>query len=108
MSRAAAEVQGIISLAADMGRAWKGHILADSSSALAIVARRGAGKLRHINITHLWLQELEKRKDNPMEFSKVDGTDNPADALTKYLDKKGVERYLEVSGHRILGGRAST
>ena len=52
MSRAAAQTLGLISLAADFGERLKGHILADSSSALAVVARRGAGKLRHINITH--------------------------------------------------------
>ena len=60
MSRAAAEVLGIVNLVNDLGKRLTGHILADSSSALAIVARRGAGKLRHININHLWLQELEK------------------------------------------------
>ena len=53
MSKAAAEVIGIISLAKDLGAKMTGHLLSDSSSALAIVARRGAGKLRHINILSL-------------------------------------------------------
>ena len=108
MSKAAAEVIGIISLAKDLGAKLTGHLLSDSSSALAIVARRGAGKLRHINISHLWLQELEKRREDPMRFSKVDGSDNPADALTKYLDREKVTRYLNGTGHRITEGRAMT
>jgi len=42
--------------------------MADSSSALAVVFKRGAGKLRHININHLWLQEVEKRDKDPVVF----------------------------------------
>lgn len=87
MSKAAAEMLGCASMAKDLGQNLKGQVLADSSSALAVVARRGVGKLRHINITHLWLQELEKRREDPVKFSKVDGSDNPADMLTKYLAK---------------------
>ena len=59
MSKAAAEIIGICSMAKDLGYHLVGHIMADSSSALAVVAKRGAGKLRHININHLWLQEIE-------------------------------------------------
>ena len=68
----AAEVLGLVNLARDLGDTLSGHILADSASALAVVARLGAGKLRHININHLWLQELEKRKEDPVKFDKVE------------------------------------
>ena len=108
MSKTAAEVLGVANLARDLGRELSGHILADSSSALAVVVRRGAGKLRHININHLWLQELEKRQVDPVKFGKIDGTDNPADSLTKYLDKELVKSYLAWSGHKIVEGRATT
>ena len=108
MSKAAAEILGIANLANDLGNRLTGHLMADSSSALAVVAKRGAGKLRHININHLWLQELEKRAKDPVKFGKVEGTDNPADALTKYLDAKLIQRYFEVTGHRIVAGRASS
>ena len=107
MSKAAAEILGIVNLASDLGKRLTGHLFADSSSALAVVARRGAGKLRHININHLWLQELEKRAVDPVKFGKVDGTANPADALTKYLDQRLVQRYFEYTGHRLELGRAS-
>ena len=108
MSKVAQELLGLISLAEDLGGGMTAEILADSASALAVVARRGAGKLRHINIAHLWLQELEKRKDNPVCFSKVPGTANPADALTKYLTRQDVSRYLEATGHKLVEGRAAT
>ena len=108
MSKAAAEILGITSLAKDLGKIKTGQIFADSASALAVVARRGAGKLRHININHLWLQEIEKREKDPVKFEKIDGTDNPADAQTKYLDKQLIEKYLKWSGHRIASGRAKS
>ena len=107
MSKTAAEILGISSLARDLGRNLSGRIFADSASALAVVARRGAGKLRHININHLWLQELEKRENDPVKFDKIDGTDNPADMLTKYLNSKLIRNYMIWSGHYMIDGRAN-
>ena len=106
MSKVAQELLGLMSLAEDLGDTMTGEILADSASALAVVARRGAGKLRHINIAHLWLQELEKRREKPVQFVKVPGTAKPADALTKYLSCQDVGRYIQATGHRLVSGRA--
>ena len=53
----AAEMIGIGSLAADLGRDLKVVMYADSSAAIAIAKRRRAGKLRHINIGLLWIQD---------------------------------------------------
>ena len=36
-------------------------VYADSSAALAVADRKGSGKLRHINLRVLWLQEKEAR-----------------------------------------------
>ena len=41
----------------DIGVESRGDVYADSSDALAIAKRKGAGKLRHINISCLWIQE---------------------------------------------------
>ena len=38
-------------------------IYADSSAALAIAKRKGAGKLRHINVASLWIQERQDTKE---------------------------------------------
>ena len=46
----AAEMLGVASMAADLGEDLKVVMYADSSAAIAISKRRGAGKLRHINI----------------------------------------------------------
>ena len=56
---------------------------ADSSAAIAITDRQGAGKLRHINVSLLWVQEKSKGKE--IDFVKVKGELNPADLMTKGL-----------------------
>ena len=58
-------------------------VYADSSAALAIADGKGSGKLRHISIRMLWIQEKERRSE--IETRKVKGEINPADLFTKYL-----------------------
>ena len=40
-----------------------GVALGDASAALAIVARRGLGKLRHLDTNYLWIQEKATKGD---------------------------------------------
>ena len=56
------ELIGLMSLARDLNCNLHGRVWADSSAALAIVKRSGAGKLWHINISLLWVQEQQKLK----------------------------------------------
>ena len=50
------------SMMADWGRAKKGTLYADSSAALGIAKRKRAGKLRHIKMNTLWVQEVQDRE----------------------------------------------
>ena len=60
----------------------------DSSAAKSFVNRRGLGKMRHLEIRDLWLQEeVDKGR---LEVSKVRGDQNPADLMTKVLSIKEV------------------
>ena len=49
MVKGSAELLGLRSLMMDLGRDSSGVVYADSSAALAIAKRKGAGELRHIN-----------------------------------------------------------
>ena len=55
--KCSAELLGARSLLKYFGVDCGGVVYADSSAALAIAKRKGAGKLRHININCLWIQE---------------------------------------------------
>ena len=81
--RAATEAIGMTQLAEGWGLSFDARVLVDSSAALAVTARRGNGKLRHVRIGHLWVQE--KAADDEVQFCKVAGTLNPADLCTKHL-----------------------
>ena len=104
MVKLTAEVMGVLSMAKDWGEDMKGRVFADSSAALAISNRKGSGKLRHINIGLLWIQEKEAKED--VQFEKVDGKMNPADLMTKNLGRERSEQHANRLGQRIADGRA--
>ena len=78
-----AESMGIKAMTRDWGRDMSGLLFADSSAALAIAKRKGAGKLRHIHVSALWIQDVQDREGTV--FTKILGTENPADLMTNYL-----------------------
>ena len=84
--KCSAELLGIRSMLKDFGMDSSGVVYADSSAALAITKRKGAGKLRHININCSWIQERVEEKQ--LELRKVLGTNNPADMMTKHLARQ--------------------
>ena len=81
--RATTEAIGIAQLADSWGVGATASVFVDSSAALAIVARRGNGKLRHVKVGHLWVQETAAAGE--VMYRKVRGECNPADLMTKHL-----------------------
>ena len=79
--RASAETMGLKSMYKNLGTHINGVVLGDASATLAIVARRGLGKLRHLDTHYLWIQEKAAKGD--LNFKKVAGFDNGADLFTK-------------------------
>jgi len=106
MTKGASQALGIISLAADFGIVLSGMIHCDAAAALGIVNRQGLGKLRHVNVRYLWLQE--KVKDKELEVVKVPGADNPADLFTKHLDAATMWKHVTKLGFHAAEGRAGT
>ena len=47
----------------DLGTHMNGVVMGDASAALAIVARRGLGKLRHLDTNNLWIQAKAAKGD---------------------------------------------
>ena len=78
-------------------------IKSDASAAIAIAIRRGLGKVRHIEVCQLWLQEKVRRGD--IRVVKVGTHENAADALTKYVSRSVMNMHLEVTGQAPRSGR---
>ena len=57
-----------------------------------IAFRKGLGKVRHIEVCQLWLQE--KVRKGVIKLIKIKGTENPADLLTKYLGNEVLQGHL--------------
>ena len=76
----------------------------DATAAKGILERSGISKIRHIDVNNLWLQEQCARKVVPA--IQVDGTDNPADLLTKHLNVAVIERHLKFLDIRFQEGRS--
>ena len=81
--KTAGEALGVKALLEDLG--WETHvkIFLDSSAAKSIASRTGLGRVRHVDVKYLWVQEAVKT--GKIMVAKIFGTDNPADALTKPL-----------------------
>ncbi len=106
MCKLSAELLGVLSMLKDLGESKTGTVLADSTAALAIADRKGSGKLRHINIRLLWIQERKNKEELTSE--KVLGTENPADLLTKPLPRLEIDGHLKRIGLSRATGRAET
>ena len=104
MTKATAELLGLLHMVRDLGRRMKGVVYADSSAALAIADRKGSGKLRHINIRMLWIQEKQDRGE--VELRKIQGAVNPADLLTKHVPANRLQDLSRRLAQYPKAGRA--
>ena len=94
---------GIRNMLRDLGIKVKIQISTDASAAKGITARRGAGKIRHIEVSQLWIQD--KVRSGEIIMKKVGTTENLADALTKHVTAEELNYHLAHTGQVIMPGR---
>ena len=93
-----------MSLLEDFGVEVSATVHTDASAAIGIVRRAGLGKLRHLNVRYLWLQDKVREED--FELLKVPGLANPAGLMTKHLSRVDAYRHLASLGMHFGSGRA--
>ena len=76
----------------------------DASAAIGIVQRTGVGKVRHIDVGILWIQQ--NQKNGEVEVQKINGKLNPADVFTKHVPGDVMWRHLKSIGFENREGRA--
>ena len=86
------------------GRHVQVEVYVDSSAALAITARKGNGKLRHVRVSELWIQEVAN--DGTIAYKKVAGTQNAADLMTKHVTAAVAKDHIDRMNMRVESGRA--
>ena len=101
-----AEALGFQSTARDLGWKYSLTVHSDASAAIGIARRHGLGKVRHLDVTDLWVQEQVRSKVvNP---AKIAGDLNPADALTKYVERPILIKALKTMNLTRMEDRVST
>ena len=93
-------------IAKDLGVDVGLTVLADSSAAIGICRRTGIGKVRHLAVGQLWVQERVRSGD--YELRKHPGAQNPADLLTKAVNAELISRHTAYAGLRWEPGRPAT
>ena len=99
------EALGIQSWGLDLGLTMQVRIHADSAAAIGICRRSGIGRVRHLAVGQLWVQEGLRRGD--FTLFKVQGDRNPADILTKCVPREVLDRHLSKLGLHRTDGRAA-
>ena len=92
MVKAAGVALGMRAIMEDLGHRKGIRLKTDASAAKGISARKGLGKIRHLEVSQLWLQD--KVANGEVCVQKVDGTANKADALTKHVTREELERHM--------------
>ena len=94
---------GARSVLRDLGHKVRVCVMTDSSAAKGMASRKGLGKVRHVEVNQLWVQQ--KVGSGELELSKVEGVNNLADALTKHVEHEGIQKHLEGTRQWLADGR---
>jgi len=94
---------GIKNMMADLGVDLGLEVKTDASSAKGIASRKGIGKVRHIEVCQLWLQD--KVRLGEIVITKVGGKDNAADALSNPLAADEIAKHQKTLDQTNEEGR---
>ena len=100
------EARGVANVVEDMTGKEVGKIgvYTDASAAIGMTQRKGSGKVRHIVVGMLWIQQ--HCKTGKVEVKKVAGKSNPADIFTKGVPAEVTWGHMKAMGFENREGRA--
>ncbi|CAE8617204.1 unnamed protein product [Polarella glacialis] len=81
-----------------LGDALPVRAYTDSTACQGVVSRLGLGKLKHVEVRFLWLQEAARTRN--LELLKLNTRENVADMLTKGLQPTQFEHLRDLVGLR--------
>ncbi len=104
--KSASQAIGLQSMQNDINVSLSGiEIKTDASAAIGIASRRGLGRVRHIEVAQLWIQE--KVAQGKLKLIKVPGQVNLADACTKHVPNDILLYHCEHTMQHAQPGRHS-
>ena len=100
--KASAEGLGAVYMAREMGEKIGLEVLTDSSAARGVIQRSGSGRIKHLQVKQLWVQECESRDE--LIISKLPREYNVADLLTHHYSES---EWQSLSEHLCVERRPS-
>ena len=94
---------GIAGVLSDLGVNLRVAVSSDSSAAKGIANRRGIGKVRHIELSELWVQDQVAK--GRITVYKIDGSENSSDSLTKHSCSERIAQTMRHCNQHIVSGR---
>ena len=98
--KGSAEAIGMQSILGDMGIRVRITIYTDSSAAKGTASRIGIGKVKHLDVGWLWIQESVRK--GQIQLKKIDGRINPGDLMTKPKSAAEAIRLSELTGYSLV------
>ena len=100
MNEGASRGLGLQSMMQELGIEVKLFLMTDSAAAKSFSSTRGLGRMRHVEVKDLWLQDLLQK--GRLHVLKINGLVNVADTLTKYHDQVTCSNLLARAGLRVV------
>ena len=103
MVRSTSEGMGMVSIMKEFNIEAKLRVKGDAVAAIGIVRRQGLGRIRHLAVADLWIQQ--RSKDGSVAYEKLEGVKNTSDILTKAVEGEVLSRHMEALGLTFAEGR---
>lgn len=101
ISKCASEGLAASIMASELGMPMPLLVNTDSSAAKGIVMRSGCGKVKHLDIKTLWIQERERNGD--LVMVKVPRLQNVSDLFTHHSTEAEAELHIGNMGFEVRG-----
>ena len=101
--RATSEGLGMQSTMQEFGIEAPLKIKGDAIAAMGMVKRQGLGRVRHLAVADLWIQQ--KAKDGSAKYEKLPGAQNTSDIMTKAVEAEVLARHMRELGFEYREGR---
>ena len=88
--KATSEGLGMLAMMNEFGIKSEIIVKSDAVAAIGIVRRQGLGRIRHLAVADIWIQQ--KSKDGIVKYTKLPGVDNTSDILTKPVEAPTIEK----------------
>ena len=101
--RATSEGLGMQAMMHEFGLESQLKIKGDAVAAMGMVKRQGLGRVRHLAVADLWIQQ--KAKEGVAKFEKLPGTENTSDIMTKAVESDVLAKHVKTLGFEYREGR---